>query len=221
VVFDVDGTLVKFTIDFKTVRTEVINALVKKGIPRPVFSINESVFKTVEKAEVYMRNNGWEEKKIYEVKAAAFSIINKHEILAASKTNLLPGVIDVLKSIREMGLKMALFTLTGEAAVNRILQRFDLKDYFKVVVPRERAPILKPHPAHLKEVIRELNVRENEVLVVGDSIYDVKCGKALGCIVVGVASGISTPRKLREAGADYVLNSITELIPIIRGIKSE
>ena len=58
VVFDLDGTLVDFNLDYRKVRAEVLELLSRQGLPRSVFSLRESIFKTLKKAEIYMKNHG-------------------------------------------------------------------------------------------------------------------------------------------------------------------
>ncbi len=52
VVFDLDGTIVKFNLDYKSARAEVIQFLSDHDFPASVFSINESVFEMLKKVEI-------------------------------------------------------------------------------------------------------------------------------------------------------------------------
>jgi phosphoglycolate phosphatase len=51
------------------------------------------------------------------------------------------------------------------------------------------------------------------VLVVGDTPLDIKGAHGAGAVGVGVASGHYTAEQLREAGADYVLESLRDPLP--------
>jgi len=44
VLFDLDGTLASFNIDYKTLRVEVKSYLQKRGVPASVLSSRESIF---------------------------------------------------------------------------------------------------------------------------------------------------------------------------------
>jgi len=96
VVFDLDGTLVDFKIDYMTVRAEVKQFLVKYGFPPSIFSIDESIFEMLKKIEVFMRNNGENSEKILDIKSKVLSIADKYELEAARQTRLVPGVIEAL-----------------------------------------------------------------------------------------------------------------------------
>ena len=54
VVFDLDGTLVKFNLDFKGCRSEIIKYLTEQGSPRSLFSVDESGFDMLMKAKKYL-----------------------------------------------------------------------------------------------------------------------------------------------------------------------
>ena len=43
VIFDLDGTLASFNLDYKTVRAEVRGCLLNMGVPASVLSVNESI----------------------------------------------------------------------------------------------------------------------------------------------------------------------------------
>jgi phosphoglycolate phosphatase-like HAD superfamily hydrolase len=48
-------------------------------------------------------------------------------------------------------------------------------------------------------------------LVVGDSVADMKCAKDLGAVAVGLPTGVSTPKELTDAGANYLITSIMDV----------
>lgn len=57
VVFDLDGTLVNFNLDYKSLRAEARDFLIRQGVPASVLSINESIFTMLKKTEIFMKNN--------------------------------------------------------------------------------------------------------------------------------------------------------------------
>jgi phosphoglycolate phosphatase-like HAD superfamily hydrolase len=57
VVFDLDGTLASFNVDYRSVRAEVRSFLIREGLPASILSINESIFEMLKKAEIFFKNN--------------------------------------------------------------------------------------------------------------------------------------------------------------------
>lgn len=216
VVFDLDGTLVDFNLDYREVRAEVLGFLSRQGLPRSIFSLKESIFKTLKKAEIYMKNHSRGEQDFQRMKETVLSIANRHEMEAARATSLLPGVLEALEALRKMGLKMALYTVNDEAPTDYVLKRFRLRRFFNAVVTRRSVPEVKPNPAHLDTALRVLRVKPEEAVVVGDSVYDVRCARGLGVTVVSVTTGISSPRELAQAGATRLISSLTELPALVK-----
>lgn len=221
VIFDIDGTLLNFTLDYKTSRAEVIQYLTKQGFPQSLFSIKENIFEMLKKAETYMKNNGEEESKARTVRKGVFSIAERHEMEAANATHMLPGVLETLKTLKNMGLQMAVFTMNGENSTNHIMRIFRLKQFFDAIITRESVSAVKPDPAHLEAVISALNIEPEEAIVVGDSTLDMKCAHELNIIGVGITTGISSPKELTHAGASYLISSFTEIPRLIQQLNEQ
>lgn len=214
VVFDLDGTLAEFNLDYGVVRAEVLQFLVDRGLPLSIFSSEKSIFGILNKAEVYMRNNGKRE-QFSDVRKAVFSIAGKHELAAAHETSILPGVFELLKNLRRMNLKLAIFTINGEKSTEYILSKLQLKHFFDVIVTREAVSRVKPDGAHLAAVLDALDVEADEVIVVGDSVSDVLSAKTLNVASVGLVTERTSEKRLSSAGALHIIKSIVELPLVI------
>lgn len=211
VIFDLDGTLVDFNLNYKAIRAEVLGFLAKQGFPMSIFSLKERIFETLKNVEIYMKNNSMKEEEFQRIKDAVFEVANRYEFEAARKTSLLPGVLETLKALKRMGLKMALFTVNDEKPTDYVLRRFRLHQFFDAIITRESAPEVKPNPAHLEAALRALSVKPEEALVVGDSVSDMMCARGLGAIAVGVTTGISSPEDLTRAGSTFLISSLVDL----------
>lgn len=221
VVFDLDGTIVDFNLDYKKVRAEVRDFLLKQNFPQSVFPPNESIFKMLEKAVIYMKNHDKDENKISKMRKKVLSIADRYELEAAHKTDLVSGVREALKALQRLDLKMGIFTLNGEKSVSYILKSRHLKRFFDTVVTRDAVSKVKPDPAHLEAVLKELKMKPEEVIVVGDGTGDMKCARELGAIAAGLPTGFSSPKKLIRAGANYLITSPLDLSTLIRQLNAE
>ena len=218
VVFDLDGTLVAFRLDYLSIRSEAIQALAKLGLPPSLFSIRESIFKMYDTAVLYLKNNGGET-STQRVYSAIFSIAERYELEAARQTELIPGVIETLTILKDMGLKLGLCTVDGARATKFILTKFGLDQLLDLVVTREQVSGVKPDTSHLQAVLIPLNVVPTEVVVTGDHEVDMRMAKAVNATAVGVTTGFSTRESLLNSGADYVIPSIVELPKVIRNFQ--
>jgi phosphoglycolate phosphatase len=135
---------------------------------------------------------------------------------------VLPGVRETLDRLHEAGYLLGITTGGVEAAAHIKLARANLGHYFafggygsdskdRTQLTRralERAAVLLGEP-----------LDPREVLVVGDTPHDVDAAHGAGAVAVGVATGHFSREELRDAGADYVLGSLEEELPLsTRGV---
>ncbi len=219
VIFDLDGTLSSFNLDYKTVRLKVKELLEEKAVPASLLSLNESVFEMLRKTEKWAKSTGQPPSFVEEAKGQASIITEKHEIEAASQTDLLPGVKETLEAVRKSGMKIGLCTINSDKSVSYILDRFCIAQYFDVTLARNQVKNVKPHPEHIEAALKILGVTPNEAIVIGDSSVDMKSASALGMIAVGLPTGVSTIEQLKENGANYIITSMYDLPALIREIK--
>jgi HAD superfamily hydrolase (TIGR01509 family) len=218
VIFDLDGTLASFNLDYKTLRAEVRGYLMKMGIPASVLSVNESIFEMLRKTEIFVKNSGKPQKVLEEIRNEALVIAEKYELEAAGNTSLLPGAVETLKALKQKGLKIGLCTINGEKSTNFILKRFGIADFFDVAVPRDKVNYVKPDPAHLEAALKALGAAPEDTVVVGDSGVDMQSAKELKAIAVGLPTGVSTMEQLTGHGANYIITSITDMPVLIEKI---
>src|SRR4030042_4850650 len=134
IVFDLDGTLVDFCLDYQAVRAEVRSFLMKLGVPSSVLSLKENIFEMLRKTEIFLKNTGKSTEGIEDVHHKAFAIAERYELEAAVSTELSSGAIEALKTLKQMGLKMGICTTNSEKSVKYILNRFRISEFFDVVV---------------------------------------------------------------------------------------
>jgi len=218
VVFDLDGTLASFNVDYKAIRADVKDFLVKGGLPASVVSLNESIFEMLKKAEIFMKNNGKPAKVINEIRNKALAIAEKYELEAAKTTSLLSGVLETLKILKEKNLKIGLCTINSEKSTDYILKRFGIAEFFDAVTPRNSVKYVKPNVEHLEATLKALDVEPEETIVVGDGVTDMKCARELKAVAVGLPIGFSSPKELITAGANYLITSITDLPTLVEYI---
>ncbi len=218
VIFDLDGTIVSFNLDYKALRGEVRVCLLRVGVPASVLSVKDSIFEMLKKTEIFVRNSGKSTEAMEEIRNEVLVIAEKYELEAARDTSLLPGASETLTALKRMGLKIGLFTLNSDKAANYILQRFKLSDFFGVTVPRNKVDFVKPNPEHLEMALKVLGVAPEETVVVGDGNVDMQSARELKAIAVGLPTGTSTIEQLMRHGANYIITSITDLPVLVEKI---
>lgn len=219
VIFDLDGTLAAFNLDYKSLRGEVRGHLIRTGVPASVLSVKENLFEMLAKAELYFKNSAKSEQAYKDARQQCFAIAERYEMEAAKLTSLQPGAIETLKELQKLKLKVGLCTISSEAAANYILQRFKIAEYFQAVVSRDNVTLVKPNPEQLETTLKALEVKPIDTIVVGDSVTDMQSAKDLKAIAVGIPTGIATQKQLTAAGANYIITTLSDLPILIKNMK--
>jgi HAD superfamily hydrolase (TIGR01549 family) len=218
VIFDLDGTLAGFNLDYKALRGEVRETLLHAGVPASVLSVKDSLFEMLEKTELYFKNGNKSEHAFNDARQKCLSIAEKYEMEAAALTGLQPGAMETLKELKKMKLKIGLCTISSETAANYILQRFKIADYFQVVVSREKVRHVKPDTEQIELALKTLSVKPNVAVIVGDSVTDMQSAKDLKAVAVGAPTGIATQKQLIASGANYIITVLSDLPLLIKKI---
>jgi phosphoglycolate phosphatase-like HAD superfamily hydrolase len=140
------------------------------------------------------------------------------EAIAASEGyRVLPGVPECLRRLSRDGHLLGLITGNGDGAAFVKLARGDLMRWFTfgayATAGVERAGIVS-RAVERGEAMLGCDVPNSDILVVGDTPLDIKAAHAVGCTAVGVATGHYDAAALREAGADHVLETLEEELPL-------
>lgn len=218
VVFDLDGTIASFNLDYMTVRAEVRAYLVRSGIPASVLATNESIFDMLKKAEIFFKNSGKSGRTFNKVRKEASGIAEKYELEAAKTTGLLPGVPEALETLKKMHLKIGLCTINSDKSTNYILKRFGISKFFDAVTPRNKVKFVKPNTEHLEATLKSLHVGPKQAILVGDGTRDMRCARELNVIAVGLPTGINSEKDLIVSGANFFISSIADLPRLVKTI---
>ena len=220
VIFDLDGTLAHFNLDYKSLRAEVRGYLMRAGVPGSVLDVNENIFEMLKKTEIYVKNKSKSDEAFKEVRAQTLSIAEKYETEAAASTSLLTGAVETLQELKRMKLKIGLCTTSGEKATRYILQRFKIEESFGVIVSRDKVKYVKPNTEQCELALKALDALPENTVIVGDSVVDMQSSKDLKAIAVGLPNGISTKEQLSSSGANYIITALTDLPILIKKINA-
>jgi len=130
---------------------------------------------------------------------------------------VLPGVVQTLDRLGADGYLLGITTGGMEAAAHIKLARANLNHYFCFggygSDSTDRTELTRIALERAGMLLGE-SVDPQEALVVGDTPHDIDAARNAGAFAVGVATGHFTKDELRDAGADYVLGSLEEELPL-------
>ena len=130
---------------------------------------------------------------------------------------VLPGVRERLEQLHDAGYPLGLTTGGTEAAAHIKLARAELNHYFCFggygSDSPDRTELTRRGIERAGVVLGEA-VEPSDARVVGDTPLDVKAAHGAGAVAVGVATGHFSTEELRAAGADHVLATLEEELPL-------
>lgn len=206
VVFDFDGTLAKLNIDFSFMRKAVLDLTADYNVP--VDGLNKLfVLEMVEAGRKLISTDNPGNEAAYVQKAN--KLISDIEIEAAKRGELVDGVRRMLGDLNVRNIKVGVVTRNCQEAVREIFP--DIDSFCKAVITREFVSKVKPHSEHLRVTLEKLGTSPEHSVMVGDHPMDISIGKKMGTYTAGVLTGYSGADILREAGADFIMESAAEI----------
>ena len=127
---------------------------------------------------------------------------------------LFPGVVETLDTLKKKGLTMSIASSRSSKSLNEFLTDMGIADYMSFVIAGDHVEKGKPDPEPVLKTLAALGADASETLVVGDMPVDMFMGRRAGAITCGVTWGNATRQDLQDAGADYIIDDMTDL-PVI------
>ncbi len=131
---------------------------------------------------------------------------------------LIPGTVEILRWLSEKGIRIALVTgmMIPKGEMKKKLQLYGVAVFIETIITGKDVPRRKPAPDLIVKALKRLDLPAANTLVVGDSIVDVKAGKAAGTWTAAVLSGGEKESKLKKERPDFLIESAKDLGKILK-----
>lgn len=143
------------------------------------------------------------------------------------ENEIFPGTVRMLKTLKEKGIHLAVASSKPQPFVQKILQHFEIAEYFEVVVGSELDGRRGTKEEVVEEALLQLGVlnmpkgeRPEACAMIGDRKFDIQGAKAHGLTGVGVRFGFAPEGELEAEGADYIAGTMEELTAFLTGEKA-
>lgn len=206
-VFDVDGTLIDSEHNIVSAMTEAWSRM-GLGVPNPAQVRRIIGLSLVEAcAQLLPAESEATHRAVAEHYKDAFRMLRQ---VPDSVEPLFPGVVDALDDLKEQGWLLGIATGKSRRGVDAVLSSHDLDGRFITIQTADDNPG-KPNPDMLLHAAAQSGVEMRDVVMIGDTSYDMQMAVAAHAAPVGVNWGYHSVEELRRAGAMMVIDSFIGL----------
>ena len=126
------------------------------------------------------------------------------------------GIGDALARLKEAGCTMVLATSKPEKFALRILDHFDLAQYFTLICGASMDEKRNTKDAVIGYALDKLgNPDVSRIVMVGDRHHDAEGAAVFGIPTVGVLWGYGSRDELEQAGAETVVSDMAEMVEVL------
>ena len=139
-----------------------------------------------------------------------------YDVHCTDLTSPYPGIVDMLNTLQEMGVRMAVASNKYHEAVGRLIDHFFPQIEWGAVEGQKEGVPVKPDPSIVFEILAKCPARKSKVLYVGDSGVDMETARRACVDSAGVTWGFRPVKELRDYHADNIVNTPEEIITIVK-----
>ena len=206
ILFDLDGTL---TDSGEGIINCAILALEHYGLPIPDRE-EMRTFVGPPLHESFIRHGVPEDKA-----EEAIAIYRSRYIpIGAFENTPYPGVRELLEALKRKGYILYVATSKPETTSVKILEHFDLAKYFNRICGASM-DLSRNSKEAVIEYLLHLNGRSDNMVMVGDTKFDILGAKHHGIPAIGVSWGYGKTEEMEAAGAAAIAHSMEELLALL------
>lgn len=133
------------------------------------------------------------------------------------------GTKNVLKWLKTQKIKSIIVSNHAAQRITQQTERLKITEYFDAILANDHTHdsyTIKGKEKRLITYLRKLKIASNEVLMIGDTIEEIIIGKDMGSKTVAITNGHSTTARLKTAKPTYLINSLEEVIKIVKNLNN-
>lgn len=130
-------------------------------------------------------------------------------------THLFPGTRKMLHGLHRQGYLLGAITSASRVEMEDAREYYRLDPYFQAWISSDDVKNPKPDPEPVRRALELLGPSPDEVLVIGDTTYDMLSGKAASTLVGAAMWGAKDPEGLLRVNPDYVFHHPLEILDLV------
>lgn len=132
--------------------------------------------------------------------------------------NLYPGIKDLLDEIKNSSIYLSIYTGKGRLSSIITLTELGIINYFDMIVSGDDVEVHKPSPQGITMFLEKFNLKQEEVLMIGDSPADINAAKSAGVKIASVIWDSYSENELKKLNGKSIFHTVEELRKFIFNI---
>ena len=128
---------------------------------------------------------------------------------------LFPEVMETLEELQRRGYLMSIASSRQSPSLHSFLEDMKIAHLFEYAVGGDNVEHPKPAPDAVLQILRHYNLSAEEAFVVGDMPFDINMATNAGVKSCGVTWGNADAAQLKESGANYIIDKMSQLLEIL------
>lgn len=128
---------------------------------------------------------------------------------------LFPEVMETLEELRRRGYLMSIASSRQSPSLQSFLEDMKIAHLFEYAIGGDNVEHPKPAPDAVLQILRHYNLSAEEAFVVGDMPFDINMATNAGVKSCGVTWGNADAAQLKESGANYIIDKMSQLLEIL------
>lgn len=126
------------------------------------------------------------------------------------------GIEELLKGLKEMGMKIVLATSKPEVFAKQIIERGGLSKYFDYIAGASLDEKTRTTKIDVLEyALKECNIdTPSDVIMIGDRFYDIEGAHHFGMDCIAVLYGYGSREEFEKYKAEYILNTPRDVLDL-------
>lgn len=130
---------------------------------------------------------------------------------------LYEGIPELIAELDESGWLLGVATGKSDRGLRLCLEHHGIHARFVTLQTADRHPS-KPHPSMIDTALAEAGAAPETALMIGDTSFDMAMARAASVTAIGVSWGYHDADRLKEAGADHIVDEAAEIAAIARSL---
>lgn len=209
VMFDLDGTLINSLPDIAAAMNRALAAhsLPTHSLDAYLYMVGDGVINLAKRA-VKDRQDKMED--------VLHAYRQDYALNCSVKTCPYDGIPSVLRQLKEMGMKIFVFSNKDQSDAETVCAHYFPSFSFDVIRGRVENVPVKPAPDGAFAILNSQQILPGDCWYVGDTDTDMRCGTAAQMDTIGVLWGFREKEELIRCGAKHLAQTPSDLLKIMQ-----